>query len=63
MDVKKIVAQLRGELDLIEKTIASIENLGRKAKRGSGRPMGLVTKSNQNETMKGSSRQSGDQDR
>jgi hypothetical protein len=54
MDVQKIVAQLRGELDLIERAIASMENLARKGKRGRGRPLGLVSKSNQNE-MKASS--------
>jgi hypothetical protein len=52
MDIEKILAQLRGELNLIEKAIASLEDLGRKEKRGRGRPPGLVSKSNQNETMK-----------
>jgi hypothetical protein len=55
MDVGKFLAQLRGELDLIERAIASMEDLGLKGKRGRGRPLGLVSKSNQNETMKASS--------
>ena len=50
MDVEKILAQLRGEHDLIEKAIAKIENLTRKGKRGRGRPLSLVAKSKQNET-------------
>jgi hypothetical protein len=57
MDVGKFLAQLRGELDLIERAIASMEGLGRKGKRGRGRPVGLVSKSNRNETMKASSEQ------
>ena len=59
MDVGKFLAHLRMELDLIERAIASIENLGRKEKRGRGRPLGLVSKSNQNETMKASSERLG----
>ena len=51
MDVEKILAELRGEHDLIEKAIVKIENLTRKGKRGRGRLLGLVTKSKQNETM------------
>ncbi len=51
MDVEKILAQLRGEHDLIEKAIVKIENLTRKGKRGRGPLLGLVTKSKQNETM------------
>jgi hypothetical protein len=51
MDVEKILAQLRGEHDLIEKAIVKIENLTRKGKRGRGHPLGLVTKGKQNETM------------
>jgi hypothetical protein len=51
MDVEKILAQLRGEHDLIEKAIVKIENLTRKSKRGCGSPLALVTKSKQNETM------------
>lgn len=51
MDVEKILAELRGERDLIEKAIGNIENLARKGKRGPGRPLNLVTKSKQNETM------------
>jgi hypothetical protein len=55
MDVGKFLAHLRVELDLIERAIANMEDLGRKGKRGRGRPLGLVSKSNQNETMKASS--------
>ncbi len=55
MDVGTFLAQLRGELDLIERAITSMEDLGRKGKRGRGRPLGLVSKSNRNETMKASS--------
>ena len=52
LDVEKILTHLRGELDLIEKVIADMENQARKGKRGSGRPLDWVTKSNQNEMMK-----------
>jgi hypothetical protein len=62
MDVEKILAQLRGELDLIEKAIASMEDLARKGKRGRGRPLGLVSKGNQNEATKASSEPSGHAD-
>ena len=58
LDVEKILAHLRGELDLIEKVIADIENQARKGKRGSGRSLGLVTKSNQNEMIKAFSKPS-----
>ncbi|MGA2771195.1 MAG: hypothetical protein ABSG26_10305 [Bryobacteraceae bacterium] len=51
MDVEKILAELRGEHDLIERAIVKIENLTRKGKRGRGCPLGLVAKSKQTETM------------
>jgi hypothetical protein len=50
MDVEKILAQLRGEHDLIERAIAKIENLTRKGKRGRGRLLSLVTDGKENET-------------
>ena len=56
LDIETVLAHLRGELDLIEKVIADIENQARKGKRGRGGPLGLVTKSNQNEMMKAFSR-------
>lgn len=59
MDVGKFLAQLRVERDLIERAIAKMEDLGRKGERGRGRPLGLVSKCNQNETMKASSELSG----
>jgi hypothetical protein len=59
MDVGKFLAQLRVELDLIERAIANMEDRGRKGKRDQGRPLGLVSKCNQNETMKASSELSG----
>jgi len=52
MDLEKILAELRWERDLIEKAIGNIENLARKGKRGPGRPLNLVAKSKQSETMK-----------
>jgi hypothetical protein len=52
LDVEKILAHLREELDLIEKVIADMENQARKGKRGRGRPPGWVTNSNQNEMVK-----------
>jgi hypothetical protein len=47
MDYEKMLAQLRGERDLIEQVIVNIENLARKGKRGRGRPLGSITKSTQ----------------
>ena len=52
LDIETILAHLRGELDLIEKVIAGMENQARKGKRGRSRSLGWVTKSNQNEMMK-----------
>jgi len=56
LDVERILTHLRGELDLIEKVIADMENRMRKGKRDSARPLYSVTKSNQNEMMKAFSR-------
>jgi hypothetical protein len=42
MDVEKILAHLRVELDLVEKLIAGLEDEARKSKRG--RPLSRVTK-------------------
>lgn len=50
MDFEKILAQLRGERNLIDQVIVNIENLARKVKRGRGRPLGSITKSPQNGT-------------
>jgi hypothetical protein len=50
MDFEKILAQLRGERDLIEQVIVNIENLAHKVKGGRGRPLGSITKSPQNGT-------------
>ena len=58
LDIETILAHLRGELDLIEKLIADMENQARKGKRDRGRPLGLVTKSNQNEMIKAFSKPS-----
>jgi hypothetical protein len=52
MDFEKMLLQLRGERDLIDKVIVSIENLARKGKRSRGRPPGSVTKNTPNGTMK-----------
>lgn len=52
MDFAKILAQLRGQRDLIDQVIVSIENLAH-PKRGRGRPKGSVTKSTQNGTNNG----------
>ena len=58
LDIETVLAHLRGELDLIEKVIAEMENQARKGKRGRGHPLGLVMKSNQNEMMKAFSKPS-----
>jgi hypothetical protein len=50
LDIETILAHLRGELDLIEKVIADMQNQAREGKRG--RSLGWVTKGNQNEMMK-----------
>ena len=63
MDTKEILALLRGELDLIKRAIANLENMGHKGERGRGRPLGLVPKGNRNETLEPSSNQSDDMDR
>ena len=59
MDVAKLLAQLREELDLIEKAIAHIEKSGRMGQHRRGRPLGLVTKRDQGDTKKASSKRSG----
>jgi hypothetical protein len=59
LDVERILTHLRAELDLIEKVIADMENQARKGKRGSARPLYLVSKSSQNEVMKAFSKPSG----
>jgi hypothetical protein len=48
MDCEKILAQLRGELDLIDQAIVRLENLAREGKRGRGRPPAWMTKRTQN---------------
>ena len=55
MNFEKILAELRGERDLIDKVIGTIENLADKGKRGRGRPLSSVTKSKQDLTMKSAS--------
>jgi hypothetical protein len=52
MDFEKMLLQLRGERDLIDKVIVSIETLARKGKRGRGRPPSSVTKNTQNGMLK-----------
>jgi len=47
-----MLAELRGERDLIDKVIVAIENLSGQGKRGRGRPLGSVTKMKQDVTMK-----------
>jgi hypothetical protein len=58
MDVGKILAQLRGELDLIEQAIANLEKMERRGYHRRSRPLGLVTKSNQSEIVKVLSKES-----
>jgi hypothetical protein len=52
LDLEKMLAELRGERDLIDKVIVAIENLSGQGKRGRGRPLGSVTKMKQDVTMK-----------
>lgn len=52
LDLEKMLVELRGERDLIERVIAAIENLSDRGKRGRGRPEGSVTKMKQDVTMK-----------
>jgi hypothetical protein len=63
LDIEKILVQLREELELVEKAIARIENLGRGGKRARSRGLSSVTKSDHNETPKASSRELGGLDR
>ena len=56
LDIEKILAQLREELDLVEKAIARIESMGRGGKRSRARPLAAVAKKNRNETLMASSR-------
>jgi hypothetical protein len=44
MECKRILAQLREELVLINEAIGSIEDLAREGKRGRGRPPAWMTK-------------------
>ena len=57
MDFAKILAQLRGERDLIEQVIVSIETLAH-TKRGRGRPKGSTTNSTPNGTHNGADKPS-----
>ena len=57
MRVEEILSQLREELNLIEKAIADIENLGRGGNLRPCRPSGFVTRGHRSGTMKSSSRQ------
>jgi hypothetical protein len=50
MDFEKILAQLCGERDLLDKVIADLQILAREDKRGRDRPSGSVTKSAQSGT-------------
>jgi BMFP domain-containing protein YqiC len=59
MDVAKVLAQLREELDLIEKAIAELEQRGHIGQRRGGRPLGLVTKRNEGDRVKVSSKRLG----
>ena len=52
VDFEKMLIQLRGERDLIDRVIVQIENLARRGKRGRGRPLGSVAKNTQNDTVK-----------
>ena len=58
MDVAKVLAQLRAELNLIDKAISEIESMGLRDQHRRGRPLGLVTKSNRTRRAKASSKQS-----
>ena len=58
MDVAKVLAQLRAELDLIDKAISQIESMGLRDPHRHGRPLGLVTKSDRTRRAKVSSKQS-----
>jgi hypothetical protein len=55
MSFEKMLAELRGERDLIDKVIVTIENLAGRGKHGRGRPLGSVTKSKPDLTMKSAS--------
>jgi hypothetical protein len=57
MRVEEMLAQLREELEVIDKAIADIENVRRGGIRRRCGPSGLAGKSNRNETIKSSSKQ------
>jgi BMFP domain-containing protein YqiC len=59
MDIAKVLAQLREELDLIEKAIAALEQRERIGQRRGGRLLGLVTKRDEGDRMKVSSKRLG----
>ena len=50
MDLKNVLAQLRGERDALEAAISNLERLEQDRRRGPGRPPSLVTKSPTNGT-------------
>ena len=52
MDLEEILAELRGERDLLGQAIVTIENLARESKRGRGRPPGSITKSTQKRAVR-----------
>jgi hypothetical protein len=58
VNFEKMLAELRGERDLIDKVIVTIENLAGRGKRGRGRPLSSVTKSKQNLAMNSASEKS-----
>ena len=58
MVIAKILAELRGELGLVEEAIAHIEKMGRnKGKRASGPSRGSVGEINLNQTPRATSKE------
>jgi hypothetical protein len=59
MDIAKILAELRGELGLVEEAIAHIEKMGRNKSKRARDPSGGSVKSNLNQTTKANSKERG----
>jgi hypothetical protein len=55
MDLRDVLAQLRGERDALDAAISNLERLEHERPRGPGRPPSLMTKSPTNGTNHGHS--------